>query len=286
MRSEHFVLKTKLEPPMIDNQILFRQSVMKLLKRSKEKPLTLVQAGPGFGKSTAVSAYLRQGAHRYVWYTVTEQDDQLARFLLYFREAMRTFVLSLDDEWLTGVFLNIQRGDERAIYECCSYFINACVQIEDDFIFIIDDYQLVMENNEINQFMKWFLLHLPNTVHLIIISRTKLEWDFLATWRVRGQVIEINEKNLCFSPEEIQILFEDHYERPLTVEEVQFIFTRTEGWIMAIQMVWQRMDEVGSVTEVFQEKADSMEELFQYLALDVLNKQEKEVRQFLIDSSI
>src|SRR5690554_6774937 len=137
MRSEHFVLRTKLEPPMIDNQVLFRQSVMKLLRRSKEKPLTLVQAGPGFGKSTAISAYLRQGVHRYVWYTVTDQDDQISRFLLYFREAIRTFVPSLDDQWLTDAFLNIQRGDEKAIYECCSYFINASVRVEEDFFFII-----------------------------------------------------------------------------------------------------------------------------------------------------
>lgn len=286
MRSEHVVLKTKLEPPMIDDQILYRKSVMKLLKRAGEKPLTLVQAGPGFGKSTAVSTYLRLGAHPFVWYTVTEQDDQISRFLLYFKEAIRTFVPTLDSQWLEEVFVNIQNGSEKAIYECCSYFINACVDVENDFFFIIDDFQIVYENEKINQFMSWFLLHLPKKVHVILNSRTKLTWDFLAMWRMKGFVIEINEKHLCFSPEEIQILFEDHYERPLTHEDVQFIFSKTEGWIMAIQMVWQRMDEGQNVYEIFQEDAQSMEELFLYLALDVLNKQEKDVYHFLIESSI
>ncbi|MBU9714345.1 BTAD domain-containing putative transcriptional regulator [Evansella tamaricis] len=285
-RNGHFVLKTKLEPPMVDNQVLFRPTVMKRLRKAKDAPLTLVHGGPGFGKSTALSAFLRTGSYPFVWYTVTEQDDHLAPFLIYLKEAMCSMVPDIKEEWLTEAFMNIQRGDTRAIYECCSHFINACVGLDKDWLLIIDDFQLVSENEEISQFMKWFLMHLPQRLHVILISRSKLEWDFLATWRVKGQLVEVNERDLCFKEEEIQILFEDHYEMAITEEDARFLFLQTEGWIMAIQMVWQRLQEDSTLEEIFQDQATSMEELFEYLALDVLNKQPKDVYEFLLKSSI
>ncbi|MCD8509452.1 MAG: hypothetical protein LRY73_05920 [Bacillus sp. (in: Bacteria)] len=286
MNANQFVLKTKLEPPMVDSQVLFRPTVMKRLKHANKRPLTLVQAGPGFGKSTALSAFLRMENLPFVWYTVTEHDNHLSRFLLYFKEAIHMLAPGLDEKWLTESFVNIQRGDERAMYECCAHFINACVEVKEDWLFIIDDYQLVGENQEINQFMKWFLKHLPQRLHMIIVSRTKVDWEFLSSLRVKGQLVEVNEADLCFSPEEIQILFEDHYERRLTAEDAQFIFEKTEGWIMAIQMVWQRLEEANTLEEIFRDEAASMEELFEYLAMDVLEKQTPPIKQFLLESSI
>ncbi|WP_307329765.1 hypothetical protein [Evansella vedderi] len=284
--TEHLVLKTKLEAPVVDSQVLFRPSIMKRLKSARKRPLTLMQAGPGYGKSTAISAFLRMENTPYVWYTVTEQDNHLSRFLVYFKEAILPITVDLDEKWLTEAFMNIHRGDEKAIYECCSHFINACVDIKEDWLFIIDDFQLVSENREINQFMKWFLMHLPQRLHIVLVSRTKIDWEFLHSMRVKGQLVEVNERDLCFSPEEIEILFEDHYGTPMSYGNAHSIFEKTEGWIMAIQMVWQRLEESNTLEEIFHDEANSMEELFEYLALDVLEKQREVVRRFLMEASI
>ncbi|MDG5787433.1 BTAD domain-containing putative transcriptional regulator [Evansella sp. AB-P1] len=284
--TDHVVFKTKLQPPMVEGEVLFRSSVIRRLKKAKERPLTVVQAGPGFGKSTAISAFLRMEPHPYVWYTVTEQDNQLFRFLLYFKETIQKIVPAIDTNWITELILQIEQGNEKGIYECCSHFINACVDIDEDWLFIMDDYQIVSENKEIDQFMKWFLMHLPQRLHMILVSRSKLDWHFLASWRVKGYVNEVREKDLCFSAEEIQILFEDHYRRPLSMKEGEYIFAKTEGWIMAIQMVWQQMEEGLTLEEIFRDQTSSMEELFDYLAYDVLQRQPQKTRQFLKEASI
>lgn len=280
------VVQTKLERPRIKAHILLRPALMKQLKQLEQKTLTLVHAGPGFGKSTAAAAYLEQTKMPCCWYTVTEQDQPFSRFLQYVVEAIRRIHPDFGAESFAEWLAQAQRVQEQEVYNICSQLINACLPYTQDWILVIDDYHLVQRCQEIETFLKWFILHLPEQVHLVLLSRTKPDWDLLLRLKVQGRYLEVKETDLLFSSSEIHILFADHYGYPVSAEEAQTIYQKTEGWIMAVQMVWQQLQEEGHLQRLLENSASTMEELFHYLAQDVLDKQTPEVRSFLLESSI
>ena len=54
------MLVTKLHRPAITDEIVFRQEAIEALELGVIKPLTLVSAPAGYGKSTLISTWLEQ----------------------------------------------------------------------------------------------------------------------------------------------------------------------------------------------------------------------------------
>ncbi len=48
--------------------------------------------------------------------------------------------------------------------------------------------------------------------------------------RIRGEVLEIGQDELAFSPQEMGALFRDQYSLALTSEQVTGLESRVEGW--------------------------------------------------------
>lgn len=66
--------------PFSQEDICPRPRVDNLLDAAFRKPLIVVHAGAGFGKTTAVSEYLSNTDYRTVWFSCTGQDNIPARF--------------------------------------------------------------------------------------------------------------------------------------------------------------------------------------------------------------
>ena len=123
-------------------------------------------------------------------------------------------------------------------------------------------------------FVSQWMQHLPQNIHLVIASRTRPGWTFLSRWKVRGDILEITEKDLSFSPEEIQVLFSDLYECPLSEDRVEAIYRLTEGWVIALNMIWQHIrDEEAWKSLETAGSLEAMDDLFSFLAADVFYKQ-------------
>jgi len=74
------VIRTKIIPPRPSNRTLVRPRVQELLSEAQNYRLTLLQAGAGYGKSTALST-LASGHAPLIWYQVYEEDsDPLTAF--------------------------------------------------------------------------------------------------------------------------------------------------------------------------------------------------------------
>src|SRR5262245_36691388 len=94
------VLKTKLTPYRTKTNMLRRSVLVKKLKRLNGHSLTLVQAGPGFGKSTAVASFLRDQGTAGCWYSIGPHDGDLFLFLTYVVYAIREAYPEFGDELL------------------------------------------------------------------------------------------------------------------------------------------------------------------------------------------
>lgn len=287
MNKESIILSTKLTPPNLKKYMLSRATLSKKLKRVMDYSLTLVHSGPGYGKSTALSAFFRSDQYALCWYSPSTHDDDLVPFVSYLIYAIRTKQSDFGQDLLNRMAQGEQFTLDAEIYALCEAMINSLVQLDLDLVLIVDDYHVIEHSKEIDQFMQHFVRHLPSHFHLVLSSRTYPNWELLRVMRLKNDVLEIGETDLALTEEEIEVLFTDYYEYPLPQDGAKQIYNKTEGWVIAIQLIWQRLIlSGGDVTSVLTEDTETMDELFRFLALEVFHKQSEDVRQFMLQTSI
>jgi LuxR family maltose regulon positive regulatory protein len=286
MNGKTTLLKTKLVPPRQKRYILRRPSIFKKLKPILHYPLILIHSGPGYGKSTTLSSFLQDEKLAFCWYSISEQDDDIIPFLTYFINAIRTQYPALGQELLQEIADKEGYFREEELRSIGSELINELHSLPEDVILVLDDFHIIEHSEFIQQWMQWFIQHLPNGFHLVISSRTRPEWEMLSSLKLKEAVLELTERDLAFTEEEIEVLFNDHYEFPLDETQVNLIYRKTEGWAIAIQLIWQQLKAKGDLHTVLHNEAESMDDLFRFLAMELFMKQTPKVQQFLEQSSI
>ncbi len=83
------ILRTKLHRPPIDGAHLHRRHLLDKLSQARYRPLTLVSAPAGYGKSTLVSCWLEACDVPSTWVSLDENDNDLGIFLSYFISAIQ-----------------------------------------------------------------------------------------------------------------------------------------------------------------------------------------------------
>ena len=76
------VLRTKLHRPPVVKDHLHRQRLLDRLDQHRHRPLTLVSAPAGYGKSILISSWLDTSKRPGAWLSLDENDNDLRRFLL------------------------------------------------------------------------------------------------------------------------------------------------------------------------------------------------------------
>ena len=84
----HTVLRTKIIPPPRNARTLTRPRVNQILKQAFDYRLTVLQAGAGYGKSTAL-AELAGEIQPIIWYQVGDEDNDPLVFLLHICHAIQ-----------------------------------------------------------------------------------------------------------------------------------------------------------------------------------------------------
>ncbi|WP_161793414.1 BTAD domain-containing putative transcriptional regulator [Cohnella kolymensis] len=238
--------------------------------------MTLVHAEPGYGKTTALCSFFRSERTDVCWYSADEHDGELPRFLTYVVEAIRT---------LHPGFGDVINSDD--VFVLCESVVNELISLPGHTTLVIDDYQLVGHTPAIDLFMQHLVQRLPANVHVVLSGRTVPNWSFMTAMKVKGELLDIGRSDLAFSEEEIEVLFADYYDYPLQPETAKEIFRTTEGWAVAVQFIWQRLLYInGDIASIFSSQTETMEDLFRFLALEVLDKQPPEIQTFLEQTSI
>ena len=179
------ILRTKLHRPPTPSDYVHRPRLMDYLDQRRERPMTLVSAPAGYGKSTLVSCWLDRCDSPGAWLSLNENDDDLRQFLSYFIAAIET------------IFPNAVSAS-RALVDApilppLSTFVgslgNELDAIEQDFILVLDDIHYLVEKS-IHQFLNDLLRHPPRLMHLVLIGRRDPMLN-VATLRARSQLAEI-----------------------------------------------------------------------------------------------
>lgn len=280
------LIKTKLIVPSLQEQWIRRADFSKKMKAITEKRLTVIQAGAGYGKSTALAMYVRDQNEQCCWYTITSSDDDILPFLSYLTASIQTLFPDFGFE-LTAYMKKMDRYiREEELSMLSSLFINETLQIPAPIIVILDDFHAIEHSYHINVWMEKLLEHMPDHLHLVISTRTKPGWKVLAKMKARNELNEISKSDLIFGKEEIELLISDYYQMNLSDEQIDQLYNITEGWVIAVGMIAQQLPHLQSLDDLLTEPAKSLEDLFQYLVHEVFSKQPPMIQQFLEQTCI
>ena len=90
MSTPLFATKLYLPPPRPN--VVPRLRLLTRLNEGLHRPLTLIAAPAGFGKTTLVSEWVAGCERPVAWLSLDEGDDDLAHFLTYIIAALQTIV--------------------------------------------------------------------------------------------------------------------------------------------------------------------------------------------------
>lgn len=284
MSIRNLIILSQLNPPAQRSRVLFRQRVNRLIARSLNYPVTLIEAGTGYGKSTAVLSFLNRSSHPVYWFSISGSDRDPKLFLAKLFTAFNQRGESIGDEALRLLDMPDATSQE-ALIALINALANATTQ---DTLFIMDDFHRIQDVEEIISFVDWLVENLPPKLHLIFSTRYEPAFPNLNKWRVKGSILEINKDDLVFNLAETIDLFENQYDLSLSENDVQEVLNKTEGWAIGLQMIWQSLQRNPgfSIRQVLEEGRPSRTALFDYLADEVLSGLEANIQRFLTQTAI
>ena len=282
------ILQTKIRPPIIQNRTLVRPRLCSLLGEALNYRLTLLQAGTGYGKSTSL-AITSAKSQPVIWYQVTKEDSDPLVFLLYLCYAT-DFGLPGTQRLPQGLLesWDVNRG-LFPLSTIVDQYINVITErLDKACMLVIDDAHLILESEETAQLLDRLIALAPPHLHILLSSRPKIQLPNLFHWQNRGEVLNLDQSILAFTAAEIKSLFTDAYDYELTSNEAETLSEVTEGWAIALQLIWQslRTGSISSIEQAFSGRDTSMERMFDVLAQEVFTQQPPDVQDFLMRSSI
>lgn len=279
------ILPTKLYPPRLPS-LVHRERLLRALDHSRSSKLTTVVAGAGYGKSTLVTEFLNTRGLRYVWYQLDESDRDLSVFLSYLVTAIGDVEGGFGAETLERL-----RSSENAPQERRSILTAFISEVDralaGDVFVVLDDFQELGDGGTVGPALEFMCCHIPENLHFIILSRAKISFD-VSELIVSRELVDLEERELRFTPEEIGALFSKVFGIPLEEEDARNLSVLTEGWVSGLVLFYHAFknkakDRIGDLIRDFDVPTA---EVSDYLSRAVYRDQSDEVKDFLVKTSI
>ena len=281
------VLRTRIMPPRLGARMVERPRLTRLLDESLNYRLTLVQAGAGFGKTTALAALA--GLPPLIWYQLMDEDRDPLVFLLHLCHAARLALPGMSD--LPISLLESWDGTSSPLpaTQILDEWLNSLTAVlRGPVRLVLDDVHLIAPATEIVHLIDRLIGLAPADLHVLLAGRAPLTLPGLPRWTACGMVCTLDRSALAFTGDEIAALFAQAYGYELTGDEADRLLEATEGWAIALQLVWQslRGGAFASVEDVLSNQATTLDSLFNILATEIFAGQPADVQAFLRATSV
>ena len=274
------LIETKFFVPSRKLNLVPRDRIIQELDHGVKGKLTLISAPPGFGKTTLLAQWIDKTQLKYAWLSLDKRDNDLVKFWQYVIHAIQKIEPKLGNETL-----QIIEDRSNLDYE---YFLTPLIAelsaLTTDIVLILDDYHLIHETT-IHQALKFLLEYLPSCLHLVIASRSDIPLP-LARLRARREMTELRVKELRFTLLETQHLVQEVMHLDLSLEQLEMLQNKAEGWIAGLQMAGISLQKSVRQDAWINSLQGNQRHIADYLIEEVLEQQSEELKTFLLKTSI
>ena len=276
------LLHTKLMPPRLTTGMVPRERLLTRLEAALTKKVSLLSAPTGFGKTTLVRTWIASRAVPSAWVTLDEHDNDPVRFWTYICSALRTL-----DRSLGKATLSMLTGPQPPSFgTLLTPLINDLTRLEVPSVLVLDEYQAI-RLPDIHEGVSFLLQHLPESLHLVFITRTDPTLP-LGLLRARDELVEITTSDLRFSQQEAEAFLQTTAQADLPSSVVARLLQKTEGWPAGLRLGAQALQNKGSTPDLerwIESFSGSDRYIADYLIQEVFGSQPREIQTFLMKTA-
>jgi LuxR family transcriptional regulator, maltose regulon positive regulatory protein len=284
----HILLHTKLHRPRLQHDLVFRPRLVEWLNHDLDRPLTLVCAPAGFGKTTLVCSWLegmetgkdRSASLPSAWLSLDENDSDLNLFLRYLIAAVQTIFEDACEETL-ALLQARQHPPQNILFATLS---NELEELPGEMILVLDDYHAI-HGEDVHALLGELVRHWPKPLHLVLTSRTSPPIP-LGSLRAKNMVSEIRTRDLRFTPEETANYLRKTRFDLLIQHALPLLEERFEGWPAGLHLAVLSLRSSDSQASVLSALSGENPNITGYLVDEVLAHQFPAVHSFLLKTSI
>ncbi len=253
---------------------------MDRLNQSRHRPLALVSAPAGYGKSTLVSCWLQACNVLSAWVSLDENDNDLRIFLSYFVSAIQSVFPVACAE--TRSLLRVDQLPPVSLM--ARGLINELDQIENAFILVLDDYHLIRDQS-VHELIAELLHHPSPSMHLVLIARRDPPLQLTAL-RAKGQMVEIRTGDLRFTLEETSLFLQQMTGATVDDSVAAILEEKTEGWVTGLRLAALSMRHNKYVARNLAELPTENRYIMDYVVTEILSHHPPAVQAWLLKTSV
>ncbi len=290
------LLRTKFFAPSLRADLVARPRLQAQLEEGlqQRRPLTLISAPAGYGKTTLAVTWLQQheassvGPRFHVaWISLDDDDNTPNRFFAYLTAAIQESGVN----WTLPNHLVWEFTDSPPVETILISLLNELNSSagQASLILVLDDYHRI-RSPVIHEALQFAVDHAPPNLHIILITREDPPLT-LSRWRARAQLTEIRAADLRFNSQEAAGFLAQTMALHLPVDQIATLENRTEGWVAGLQLAALALKsarpETSSSTESFITSFGGTHHyIIDYLMEEVLRRQDVAMRDFLRRTSV
>ncbi len=279
------LLRTKQRAPRIHADWVPRPRLLDLLNAGLTQPLTVVSAPAGFGKTTLLAQWASETSLPCAWITLDAHDNDLTLFLAYLVAGIQSLFPHTCAE--TAHLLSALRPAPKTYL--FTTLINELDEIHDQFIFVLDDYQLITDES-IHDALAELALAAPGGLRLVVAARADPPLP-LTRFRARGDLTEVRAAELRFTESETKsflasVLSVDA-RADMDAKVYNLVGARIEGWVAGLRLSALALQSGQTLDELLATlNQGGGRYVMEYLLTEVLTSQPPQVQAFLLRTSI
>jgi len=280
-QTEHVILKTKIAVPALKEAMVMRERLVESVDSGLPGRLTIVSAPAGFGKTTLLAQWARTRQRRCAWLSLDEGDNDAARFWRYVVHALAPVV----PDTARNRILNLSQALPSLSFNVfLDALINELFSLPEHVTLILDDYHRIFEQR-IHDALAYFIRHLPETVHLLVSTRTELPFSTVQ-WMASKERTLIDTRQLQFTPAETESYYRETEGISLSPRHIEQLTLRTEGWVAGLQLTTFSLRSETDYDRFIEEFAGVHPDVSDYLFHEVVAKLPPDLYRFLLRTSV
>jgi ATP/maltotriose-dependent transcriptional regulator MalT len=274
------ILRTKLYRPKVPADHVHRTGLLKRLNQHLDRPLVLVSAPAGYGKSTLVSCWIDSCEQPGAWLSLDEGDDDVRQFLSYFVAALQTvFPEALNK---TEALTHAPTLPSQSVL--ATTLINELERIDQSFFIVLDDIHCIRDK-AVYELLNLMLRHPPPSMQMVLVGRRDPGLP-IASLRAKGLLTELRMRELRFTVDEatsfLTAAMGQAVDESLTTELIK----KAEGWVTGLRLAVLALhgrENPGSKLPLL---TGTTRYVTDYLISEVLDHAPADIRHLLLRTSI
>jgi LuxR family maltose regulon positive regulatory protein len=260
--------------PQLPPRYVTRPRLLARLDGAADRPLTLLAAGPGAGKTVLLADWVRRSGVPVAWLNPTPADAEPRRFWRLLETALR-------DSHGAGPGPSVE-GSRAAGIDLVQALFSQLPEPAERLVVIIDDAHVLVHPDVLAGLDSLIRGGHPG-LRLILAARSDPLLP-LHRYRLAGQMHELRAADLAMNDAEISEVLKAH---GVTLPEwdASILAARTEGWAAGVQLSAMRMEGSEYPADFVSELALDPGSIGEYLVNEVLREQPEPQRKLLIETS-